>query len=73
MGLRSAAYMCMRTTSAIAYICKDMGIDIVKFFVSNKIPTKIILVFGGQAFSTNSSKPQRSRIFPKLLNASQLF
>ena len=31
MGLRSAAYMCMRTTSAIAYICKDIGIDILNY------------------------------------------
>jgi hypothetical protein len=29
MGLRSAAYMCMRTTSA--YICKDIGRDILKY------------------------------------------
>jgi hypothetical protein len=28
MVLRYAAYMCMRTTYAIAYICKDIGIDI---------------------------------------------
>ena len=31
MGLRSAAYMCMRTTSAIAYLCKDIGIDILNY------------------------------------------
>ena len=31
MGLGSAAYMCMRTTSAIAYICKDIGIDILNY------------------------------------------
>ena len=31
MGLRSAACMCMRTTSAIAYICKDIGIDILNY------------------------------------------
>jgi hypothetical protein len=33
-----------------ANLCSS--IDIVKFFASNKIPTKIIFVFGGQAFST---------------------
>ena len=31
MGLRSVAYMCMQTTSAIAYICKDIGIDILNY------------------------------------------
>jgi hypothetical protein len=31
MGLRSAAYMCTRTTSAVAYICKDIGIDILNY------------------------------------------
>ena len=31
MELRSATYMCMRTTSAIAYICKDIGIDILNY------------------------------------------
>ena len=31
MGLRSAAYMCMRTTSSIACICKDIGIDILNY------------------------------------------
>ena len=31
MVLRYAAYMCMRTTSAIAYICKDIGIDILNY------------------------------------------
>ena len=31
MVLRYAAYMCMRTTYAIAYICKDIGIDILNY------------------------------------------
>ena len=31
MGLRSVAYLCMQTTSAIAYICKDIGIDILNY------------------------------------------
>ena len=31
MGLRSAAYICMRTTNAIAFICQNMGIDILNY------------------------------------------
>ena len=31
MGLRSAACMCKRTPSAIACICKDIGIDILNY------------------------------------------
>ena len=31
MGLRSAAFICMRTTSAIAFICQNMGVDILNY------------------------------------------
>ncbi|XP_063418371.1 uncharacterized protein LOC134701158 [Mytilus trossulus] len=31
MGLRSAAYICMRTTNAIAFMCQNLGIDILNY------------------------------------------
>jgi hypothetical protein len=31
MGLRSAAYICMRTTSAIRFICQKNGIQILNY------------------------------------------
>ena len=31
MGIRSAAYICMRTTNALAFICKEMGVDILNY------------------------------------------
>ena len=31
MGLRSAAYICMRTTSAIRFICSQHGIEILNY------------------------------------------
>ena len=31
MGLRSAAYICMRTTSAIRFICQKDGIQILNY------------------------------------------
>ncbi|CAC5369072.1 unnamed protein product [Mytilus coruscus] len=31
IGLRSAAFICMRTTNVIAFICQNMGVDILNY------------------------------------------